>query len=565
MSNQRAQGGVVAARPVLTKIHWLLISIVAVGATCLAVIGFWGSYINVRALAVHKGMGTFANVFPIGIDAGIVVLIALDLVLTWMRIPFFLIRQLAWLLTAATIFFNAASSWGDWLAVGMHAVIPLLFIAVAETSRHAVSRLAKLTDERRIDRIRTTSWVLATRNTWRMWRNMQVRDIRSLPEALLREQARLAYITLLLDTAGASRNRGRKKKTKNTEKLLASLQLPAAALLPLKLEEVGVPLELTYADGLAAAGVPTAPLDRLFALARRGRESLPAPALPPEAERIDLVREVKPLPMAPVTPPAPAHAQAPAEAPSAQGPGEQQIPAQTQRVPAQSEVAQPITVLAPEPAHAQPDAVGASPHATQTPADDQAPSGVPSAEIAQVSPGAGGRAQRGQTDDWDDVMTSESVPQADDMARVPEAESGGFAQEQPGVSAAQQSLAESMLAQPADADAVAQVQDALRAAQAVGVSALEDRQGPTITQSTEQPRIPATWLDGFGDFVRTHRRHPDQQELSEHLYSLGLRAKGKDAPVSLDSVRRYYNRLVELHPLGEEEQQQFDLVALARQ
>jgi hypothetical protein len=32
--------------------------------------------------------GWFANVFPVGIDAGIVVLLALDLLLTWLRIPF---------------------------------------------------------------------------------------------------------------------------------------------------------------------------------------------------------------------------------------------------------------------------------------------------------------------------------------------------------------------------------------------------------------------------------------------------------------------------------------------
>jgi hypothetical protein len=563
----------VAARPVLTKIHWLLISIVAIGATCLAVIGFWGSYINVRALAEHKGMGDFATVFPIGIDAGIVVLIALDLVLTWMRIPFFLIRQLAWLLTAATIFFNAASSWGDWLAVGMHAVIPLLFIAVAETSRHAVSRLAKLTDERRFDRIRTVSWILATRNTWRMWRNMQVRNIRSVPEALLREQARLAYITLLLDTAGLSRGRGRKKKTKNTEKLLASLQLPAAALLPLKLEEVGVPLELTYADGLAAAGVPTAPLDRLFALARRGGETLPAPALPPKAESIDQIREVEPLPIAPATPtavahaqpvaarPAVAHAQTPTEVPSAPGPGNQQIPVQAQRMTAQGEGAQPTVVLDPEPLPAQPDARGGAPRDARTPASQQAPEGAP-VEQVQVSPDAEGHTQDGQTHGRGALMSSQSVPRTADLAL--EQQAGGTSQEQPGAALVQEPPAQGSFVERADADAVQQVEDALRAAQAAGGTALDDARGPANAQSTEQIRIPAPWLEGFGDFVRLHHRHPDQQELSEHLYSLGLRAKGKDAPVSLDSVRRYYNRLIELHPLDGEEQQ-LALVSLAHQ
>ena len=53
-----------------------------------------------RDLAERKGFGDFAPFFPIGIDAGIVVLLALDLLLTWIRIPFPLLRQTAWLLTA---------------------------------------------------------------------------------------------------------------------------------------------------------------------------------------------------------------------------------------------------------------------------------------------------------------------------------------------------------------------------------------------------------------------------------------------------------------------------------
>jgi hypothetical protein len=60
-------------------------------------------------------------VFSIGIDAGICVLLALDLLLTWIRIPFPLLRQTAWLLTAATIAFNGAAAWPDPLGVGMHA------------------------------------------------------------------------------------------------------------------------------------------------------------------------------------------------------------------------------------------------------------------------------------------------------------------------------------------------------------------------------------------------------------------------------------------------------------
>ncbi|MGW4218415.1 DUF2637 domain-containing protein, partial [Streptomyces bacillaris] len=94
----------------LTRTHRILIGIVVAGAVIIAAIGFAGSYAAVRELAEAKGFGQFSLVFPIGIDAGICVLLALDLLLTWMRIPFPLLRQTAWLLTAATIAFNGAAS-----------------------------------------------------------------------------------------------------------------------------------------------------------------------------------------------------------------------------------------------------------------------------------------------------------------------------------------------------------------------------------------------------------------------------------------------------------------------
>ncbi|MET9913159.1 DUF2637 domain-containing protein, partial [Streptomyces sp. NPDC006476] len=124
----------------LTRMHRVLIGVVVTGAVIIAGIGFAGSYAAVRELAIKKGFGNFAYVFPIGIDAGICVLLALDLLLTWIRIPFPLLRQTAWLLTAATIAFNGAAAWPDPLGVGMHGVIPVLFIVAVEAARHAIGR-----------------------------------------------------------------------------------------------------------------------------------------------------------------------------------------------------------------------------------------------------------------------------------------------------------------------------------------------------------------------------------------------------------------------------------------
>ena len=48
-----------------------LVGVVLAGVVVIAAIGFAGSYAAVRTLALHKGFGWFANVFPIGVDAGI--------------------------------------------------------------------------------------------------------------------------------------------------------------------------------------------------------------------------------------------------------------------------------------------------------------------------------------------------------------------------------------------------------------------------------------------------------------------------------------------------------------
>ncbi|MEU0991103.1 DUF2637 domain-containing protein, partial [Streptomyces sp. NPDC005953] len=81
------------SRPILTTAQRRLVAVVAGGAVAIAAIGFAGSYTAVRELAERKGFGDFAHAFPIGIDAGIVVLLALDLLLTWLRIPFPLLRH----------------------------------------------------------------------------------------------------------------------------------------------------------------------------------------------------------------------------------------------------------------------------------------------------------------------------------------------------------------------------------------------------------------------------------------------------------------------------------------
>ncbi|MFJ4471897.1 DUF2637 domain-containing protein [Streptomyces sp. NPDC089424] len=234
--------------------HRVLIGVVVFGAVIIAGIGFAGSYAAVRTLALKKGFGDFSYVFPIGIDAGICVLLALDLLLTWIRIPFPLLRQTAWLLTAATIAFNGAAAWPDPLGVGMHGVIPILFVVSVEAARHAIGRIADITADKHMEGVRLTRWVLSPVPTFLLWRRMKLWELRSYDQVIKLEQERLVYQARLRSRYGRAWRR----------------KAPVEALMPLRLAKYGVPLADTAPAGLAAAGIepaliPPAPVRQLTA------------------------------------------------------------------------------------------------------------------------------------------------------------------------------------------------------------------------------------------------------------------------------------------------------------
>ncbi|MCS0602815.1 DUF2637 domain-containing protein [Streptomyces sp. LP11] len=252
----------------LTRMHHVLIGVVVTGALIIAGIGFAGSYAAVRELALKKGFGNFSYVFPIGIDAGICVLLALDLLLTWIRIPFPLLRQTAWLLTAATIAFNGAAAWPDPLGTGMHAVIPVLFVVAVEAARHAIGRIADITADKHMEGVRITRWLLSPVPTFLLWRRMKLWELRRYDQVIKLEQERLVYQARLRSRFGRAWRR----------------KAPVESLMPLRLARYGVPLAETAPAGLAAAGIepallPPAPPQQQPAPAL----AAPAPAAGPQA------------------------------------------------------------------------------------------------------------------------------------------------------------------------------------------------------------------------------------------------------------------------------------------
>ncbi|WP_432058241.1 DUF2637 domain-containing protein, partial [Streptomyces sp. bgisy022] len=261
----------------LTRTHRILIGVVVTGAVIIAGIGFAGSYAAVRELALQKGFGNFSYVFPIGIDAGICVLLALDLLLTWIRIPFPLLRQTAWLLTAATIAFNGAAAWPDPLGVGMHGVIPVLFVVSVEAARHAIGRIADITADKHMEGVRLTRWMLSPVPTFLLWRRMKLWELRSYEQVIKLEQERLVYQARLRSRFGRAWRR----------------KAPVESLMPLRLAKYGVPLAETAPAGLAAAGIepaliPPAPRTEVTGAGRNASPAEVGAAPAPGEQRLEL-------------------------------------------------------------------------------------------------------------------------------------------------------------------------------------------------------------------------------------------------------------------------------------
>ncbi|MFJ2279244.1 DUF2637 domain-containing protein [Streptomyces sp. NPDC087866] len=197
-------------------------------ALVLAGIGFVGSYTAVRKLAEAKNFGSFSHAFPIGVDAGIIVFLALDLILCHKRMPLPPLRWVAWTLTGATVFYNASAGQKpiseDVLAAAMHATIPILFIGSAEAARHYIARLAQITADKHIDGVPLARWIVAPLSSFRIWRRMRLWNIRSYATVIQLEQGVRVYRAQLKKEHG----RGWRRKA-NPDQILV-LELAASGM-----------------------------------------------------------------------------------------------------------------------------------------------------------------------------------------------------------------------------------------------------------------------------------------------------------------------------------------------
>ena len=179
----------------------------------LGAIGAVNSFAAV-ASAVEPSFGELAWTVPVGIDVGIAVFTALDLLLARMGMRMRLLRLVPWLLVGVTIYLNVAGE-HDLISAVAHGVLPLLWVIAVESGGHVVRVWAGLTSpagsggRRRLDRVRVSRWLLAPTSTLRLWRRMVLWETTSYSDALHRERDRLLVRTELQDTWGPLRWRWR--------------------------------------------------------------------------------------------------------------------------------------------------------------------------------------------------------------------------------------------------------------------------------------------------------------------------------------------------------------------
>ncbi len=157
----------------------------------LAVLGGIGSFGTISRIA-QPWFGNWSWIVPVGIDVGILALLAWDLLMEFASMAWPILRWVAWSFIGATVVLNIAAAHGDPIAAVMHAAMPVLFVTVIEGVRHLIRRWVGLTTNTRRDRVPLSRWALSPASSWMMWRRMVLWNITAYPRGL-----ELQYLHLL--------------------------------------------------------------------------------------------------------------------------------------------------------------------------------------------------------------------------------------------------------------------------------------------------------------------------------------------------------------------------------
>jgi hypothetical protein len=182
--------------------------VVAVGVVALVVVlGVIGAVNSFAAVAhaVEPSFGELAWTVPVGVDVGIAVFTALDLLLARLGMRMRVLRLVPWCLVTVTVYLNVAGE-HDPIGAVAHGVLPLLWVVAVEAGGHVARTWAGLACDGpgagRLDRVRLSRWALAPTSTLRLWRRMVLWETTSYPAALRRERDRVLARTELQDRWG---------------------------------------------------------------------------------------------------------------------------------------------------------------------------------------------------------------------------------------------------------------------------------------------------------------------------------------------------------------------------
>ncbi|MFA1551787.1 DUF2637 domain-containing protein [Actinomadura chokoriensis] len=167
----------------------------------LAVLGGLGSFTTVRQMA-EPHFGGLAWIVPVGMDVGILTLLAWDLLMEYLDLPWPVLRWVAWVYIAGTVLVNVSAAHGSLAGSVMNAAMPVLFITVVEGVRHLIRRWVGLTSASRVEPIPTARWLLAPMSSLLLWRRMILWHITGYRQGLDLEHQHLLAVSQLQQDYG---------------------------------------------------------------------------------------------------------------------------------------------------------------------------------------------------------------------------------------------------------------------------------------------------------------------------------------------------------------------------
>ncbi|MCX2729478.1 DUF2637 domain-containing protein [Saccharopolyspora sp. NFXS83] len=167
-----------------------------VAGVALAAYGAAGSYRTLAAVAADRHL-PLPELVPLGLDGGLLGVVLVDLVLTWITCPIGWLRQLVRLLSLGTVAANATAGWPDPVAVGLHTAAPLMLLAMIEAARTVLLRRIGARTGTLRDRIPLARWFLEPWRTFWLWRRMVLWHITNYHDAL-NDEIRIRHARTIL-------------------------------------------------------------------------------------------------------------------------------------------------------------------------------------------------------------------------------------------------------------------------------------------------------------------------------------------------------------------------------